>query len=191
MAYDPYHVTSSKADTAFGPLWAFDGIYEDEVTDGFDPTAIAGWVRLGESSTDGVSSEQSADQNDKLVWTKNLGSTYTNFKDTLTVRFASTLDADVLGFVFGKENIMAGQGFVRVKVGPRQPSIRSFAVFMRNDDGTGKFIFIKQAQPDLNLTRDFNEDGITIIETVLACLESDPETTHLEFILKPLPPVGG
>jgi hypothetical protein len=64
---------------------------------------------------------------------------------------------------------------------------------MRNDDGTGKFIFIKMAQPDLNMTRDFNEDGITIIETVLACLESAPEETHIEWILKPLPaaPVGG
>jgi hypothetical protein len=190
MAYEDFDVTSSQADTAYGPLWAFDGVYTETVDETFDPSSIPGWLRLGQSSTDGVTSEQASDQTDKLVWTKNLGSTFTNFKDTLVVRFASTLDVDVLGFVFGKQNVTVSGNAVHVKVGPRQPAIRSFAVFMKSDDGSRKFIFIQKAQPDLNMTRDFNEDGITVIETTLACLESAPETTHEEFTLKSVAPVA-
>ena len=81
-----------------------------------------------------------------MVWgATNLGTTYTNFKDTLTARLASATDNDALKAVFGVNSIEALSGSVsgiRLNVRNRQPETGSWLFMMKTDDGRSWWVLI-------------------------------------------------
>lgn len=194
MAYNPIDVTAGKGDTTLGPIWWKPGALEEDIDFSFDPTSAesiaAGWVKLGEGHTDGIDSAQEADGTDKMVWgAKNLGTTYTNFKDTLTARLASATDNDALKAVFGVNSIEALSGSVsgiRLNVRNRQPETGSWLFMMKTDDGRRWWVVISNGQADINITRSMGDEDIVVMETVVNCLQSPgSDVTHYELIEKP------
>lgn len=189
MAYNAIDVTTGKGDTLYGPLFWFDGEYTEELDFTLDPKTEPGWVQIGEASTEGIDVEQEADKIVKMVWgKKNLGANYSNFKDTVLVRHASSTDPDVLGVIYGKENISKVNGKIQLKVKNRQPSNGSLLVMAVTDDGRKNWIFIQKAQPDLNLSYTFGDEDIVIFEVTYDCLQTDDGTTHIQLIETPVAP---
>lgn len=189
MAYNPIDVTTGKANTLDGPIWWKKGALETEIDFSFDPSSAAakaeGWVRLGEGSTDGVESAQEMDANEKRVWSKNLGTTFTNFRDTLTVRLASATDSDALKAVVGVDNVTALTGAIsgiRVSFRNRQPEIGAWLIQMKTDDGRNWWIVVPNAQLDPNITRSMGDEDIVVMEATINALEDSTGETHYEYI---------
>lgn len=183
MAYNELDVTTAKADVAYGPVYYNPRIITVIPGIDFEPLAEDGWVKLGETSTEGYSWEQSADEKQKLVMSKNLGSAYTNFADKLTIQFASSLDIDVLGVVFGRSNVSVdADGTVMVAVRNRQPEYGTLLVNTITDDGRRRVAFCPRAQPDINVSYTWNEDDITVFETVFNLTTIADLANHYELI---------
>lgn len=189
MAYNPIDVTTGKANTLDGPIWFKPGELEEEIDFSFDPSSAEaqaeGWVRLGEGSTDGVESAQEMDSNEKRVWSKNLGTTFTNYRDTLVVRLASATDNDALKAVVGVNNVKALTGAVsgiRVSFRNRQPGIGAWLIQMKTDDGRDWWIVVRKGQVDPNITRSMGDEDIVVMETTVNALEDNTGETHYELI---------
>lgn len=192
MAYNPIDVTTGKADTVAGPIWFKPGVLEEEIDFTFDPASVEnaakGWSKLGEGSTDGVESSQEMDSNDKRVWSKSLGTTYSNFRDLLTVRLASATDNDALKAVFGINSVTAltgGVSGIRLSVRNRQPETGAWLIQMKTDDGRRWWIVVKNGQADPNITRSMGDEDIVVMETVVNALVDENDESHYELIEKP------
>lgn len=189
MAYNPIDVTTGKANTIDGPIWFKPGELTEEIDFTFDPSSAesvaAGWVRLGEGSTDGVESSQEMDSNEKRVWSKNLGTTFTNYRDMLTLRLASATDKDALKVIVGVNNVedLAGAiSGIRVSFRNRQPEVGAYLIQMKTDDGRNWWIIVRKGQADPNNTRSMGDENIIIMETVINALEDSTGETHYELI---------
>lgn len=184
MAYNDLNVTAGKGDTVLGPLWWNPTPITTALDLDFDPTAVAGWVRLGHAMTEGVDNSQEADNSEVIVWgAKTIRVNYTGFKDTVVVRFASSTDPDVLKVVFGADNVsVTPEGAVKLIVKSRQPEIGTLLIMGVTDDGRKRWIVVHKAQADLNVSRTFSDEDIVSIETTFACLDAGEEAgAHYEL----------
>ena len=193
MGYNPLNVSAGRGNTKTGPILFNPTVQLTKLTLGQSFTA-GGWLRLGEGSTDGVESAQTSTVTPKNVWGgKNLGNTFSEFTDTLTVNLASAFDTDVLGAVFGQENVQVDEDEILTIVKARTPSFGTYVIQTVLDDGRAHWIVVPAGQPDPNLTRTFNDSDIVVITTTLMAAEraivNGEETlnlTHYE-LTEPLP----
>lgn len=180
MGYNPLNVSAGRGDTRTGPMW----YCEEEVTEKISLSELftdPKWIRAGEGSTDGVESSQSATVTAKRVWgSKNLGNTVSEFSDTLVANFASSFDSDVLGIVFGSDNVQVGTDEVLTVVKSRTPPFGTFVFQMELDDGRAHWIVVPAGQPDPNLTRTFNDADIVVTTTTIMCAERTITVTDAE-----------
>lgn len=189
MAYNSIDVTAGKGDVINGPLWWFQGGYTEEIDLTFNPAETAGWVQIGEASTDGVDIAQEADKNEKRVWgNKSLGSSYSNFTSTLTVRHASSTDADLLKVMYGKDNVVSDGGTLKITVKSRQPEVGTMIVMGVTDDGRKRWQVVPKAQPDLNLTYSWGDEDIVVIEAVYDCISDAEGVTDYQLIEEAVTP---
>lgn len=183
MAKNAEVVTSAQVDNLSGPLF-YNADLAADVTASTDFTG-AGWTDLGYGSTDGASIEQSADSSDRKVWGATLGSTYSNFKDVLTVHMASFLSTDLLKIVWGAANVTTDtQGVSTVKVKSRQGSKGTFVLSTKTD--TGKpMLFVYRGQTDPNVSYDLTEDDIISYDLKITGIASDDGTTSTMILSTP------
>lgn len=166
MALLEDNVTAATADVDFGSIWINLTIQTTVPDIDFEPSVEEGWICLGDTMPDGFNFEQSADAKERKVMSKNLGSTFTNFADVLTVTFASSTDVDVLAVLFGKDNVtVTPRGAIQVAVKHRQPTVGSIWVKTYTDDGRPRIGFAPKARCDINLSYAWAEEDITGFET--------------------------
>lgn len=182
MAYKAIDVTSAKANLQEGPIWWKEGALEEEITLGFIPTAEEGWFQLGEGGTDGVESAQSADGTDKQVWSKNMGTTYGNYKDILTVNMASATDTDMLGAVLGSDAITTVTGGKKIQFGSKQPKVGTWLIKMTTDDGRPWDYVVPRGQVDPNISRTMADEGIVVVAAAVTALPDNEGNTHYELM---------
>lgn len=183
MAYNDLNVTSIKTDEASGPVWwnpnPRPGI------DGFDyePLAADGWVQIGDASTDGYSFEQSSDSNDKRVFGRNLGTLYSNFKDKLTIQLAATTDPDVLKVVYGSENVAVDPTtkVITLSVRGRQPQAGALRIHAKTDDGRRVVLEAPKVVPDINVSKTWTDEDVTVLETAFDMISVNGYPNHLEY----------
>lgn len=171
MAYNPLDVSAGRGNTVTGPIF----YNPEEQTEKLTFSTVfssGGWLRLGEGSTDGIESAQSATVTAKNVWgSKNLGNTFSEFSDTLVANYASAFDPDVLASVFGKENVKVSADEILTIVKSRTPGFGTYVFQMTLDDGRDHWLVVPAGQPDPNLTRTFNDSDIVVISTTLMAAE--------------------
>ena len=180
MAKSQNSVTSAQADNVTGPV-----LYNSTVTE-VTPTTnftTGGWKAIGYGSTDGISVEQKADDKDKTVWGSNLGTTYSNFKDVLTLHLASFADQDALGVIFGSDNVSTtAEGYTKVSVKSRQGTRGTFVVLAKTDDGRS-MTWIYNGQTDPNVSYDATESDIITVELkVTGIADANGQTSY--FFIK-------
>lgn len=176
MAFNNETVTAGKANIVKGPL-LWNPTPETDVTVDTD-FATGGWIRLGYGSTDGASVKQSVDSDDKNVWGANLGKIYSNFSDVFTVNFASFLDSDVLGVLYGANNVTVPKdGVRRVAVKNREPNVGTLVIAGVSDSGKDIYWVMPRAQAPLELDYDVTQDDII---TIKAEFTGAPSTTTQE-----------
>lgn len=176
MAFNNETVTAGKANIVKGPL-LWNPTPETDVTVETD-FSTGGWIRLGYGSTDGASVKQSVDSDDKNVWGANLGKIYSNFSDVFTVNFASFLDSDVLGVLYGSKNVTVPEaGVRRVAVKNREPNVGTLVIAGVSDSGKDIYWVMPIAQAPLELDYDVTQDDII---TIKAEFTGAPSTTTQE-----------
>lgn len=165
MAYNPNDVTAAGLYDDEGSFWFTYDLVEEVPAFDFDPATDPKWMCGGEVGTDAFKFEQSSDEASQEVFGKVLKQFYTKFKDKLTVPFASTLDMDVQGLVFGRDRVtLDTAGNIVTAVGPRQPEAVSVFVKTKTDDGRKRVAFAPKAQMDPNISYDWTADDIVIYE---------------------------
>lgn len=196
MGYNPLNVSAGRGNTTTGPLFYNPTEQLTKLVLGQELTTAAGWIRLGEGSTDGVESTQSSTVTPKNVWgAKNLGNTFSEFTDTLIANYASAFDPDVLGAVFGRENVIVDANEVLTIVKARTPGFGTYVFQVKLDDGRDHWLVIPAGQPDPNLTRTFTDSDIVVIATTLMAAERTITDGEDEYVVshyeltEPLPAV--
>ena len=174
MAKDINHVTSVKGDNVKGPL-LFNPSLTVDVTDKTDFTT-GEWKKLGYGSTDGISVEQTADDTEKVVWGASLGTVYSNFSDKVTLHCASFMDPDMLGVVFGTENVTTQSGLTTIKVKPRQGTQGTFVIAAQSDAGK-PMTWVYRGQTDPNVSYDASEGDIVTYDLVVTGISGEDGTT--------------
>lgn len=163
MAFKRETVTAGKANIVKGPL-LWNPTPETDVSLSTD-FATGDWIRLGYGSTDGVGVKQSVDSDDKNVWGATLGKIYSNFADVFTVNFASFLDSDVLGILYGTDNVTVPEnGVRRVAVKNREPKEGTLVIAGISDAGDDIYWVMPRAQAPLELDYDITQDDLITIE---------------------------
>ena len=173
MGYNPLDVSAGKGNTTKGPIQYNPNVQTNKISFSTNFTT-GGWLRLGEGATEGIESTQEATATDKRVWgNKSLGTTFSEFKDTVLTRFASAFDSDVLGVVFGTDNVRVSDEELLTIVNQRTPGFGTFVWQMKLDDGRDHWLVVPAGQPDPNTTRTFNDSDIVIIETTITASERE------------------
>lgn len=169
------HVTSVKGDNARGPL-----LYNPDsnvaVTLDTDFSG-EGWKKLGYGSTDGVSVETAADDNEKSVWGLSLGKIYSNFTDTITLHVASLLDPDLWSVIAGTANVTtdAATGVTTVK---RSLNITkgTFVIVGKTDAGK-TVMWIYRGQVDPNISYDASESDVVTFDLAINAIADENGVT--------------
>lgn len=190
MAKSSSAVTSVQVEGQEGPVY-----YNNDITANvsYDTDfSSSEWIDLGYGSTDGASIEQKADSTDKKVWGSNLGTTYSNFKDTAVVHAASYRSKNTLSVLFGEGNVESTDGVIHVNVKSRQGTKGTFVIVGRDDDG-GKMIWIYRGQTSPEVSYDLKEDDIISYDLLINGISQSNGSTSEMYLSDPdyVPPTTG
>lgn len=184
MAKSSSAVTSVQVNNTEGPVY-YNASSTIAVTYETDFNAAAsGWIDLGYGSTDGAEIEQKADSSDKKVWGANLGTTYSNFKDTATIHAASYRSKNTLSVLFGADNVESNNGVIHVKVKSRQGTKGTFVIVGRDDDGN-KMLWVYRGQTSPEVSYDLKEDDIISYDLKISGISQSDGTTSEMYISDP------
>lgn len=184
MAKSSSAVTSVQVDNTEGPVYYNPSITIDVSYSTDFSAAGAGWLDIGYGSTDGAKIEQKADSKDKKVWGANLGTTYSNFKDTATIHAASYRSKNTLGVIFGAGNVDSTNGVIHVKVRSRQGTKGTFVIVGRDDDGN-KMLWIYRGQTSPEVSYDLKEDDIISYDLTISGISQSDGTTSEMYLSDP------
>lgn len=183
MARNDKDITAGKGDVVNGPLWVHFGSVNEDVDFSFDFENSSDWIELGEASTEGVSFSQEADLSEKKVWgDKTVGSLFSNFKDTFTLRLVSTLDADVKRFLYGNENVNVSDESIKTIIKNRQPEPCGIVIMSATDDGRKKWRCANNSVLDINLSEDWSDEDIVAIEATVTNLSDFENKGSYEIV---------
>lgn len=195
MAYNDRNVTSAQTvDEATGPIWVNLNPTGAPMGKNFDPEGVPGWVRVGDASTDGYELSRTSDSNDKRVFGRNLGTTFSNFKSTLKLTFAAATDADVLKLLFGASNVTVDPTSGDIVVNAKHVAPGAIAIYinMKTDDGRNVSVEAVRAQPSVELTSAWTEEDIVGYETEFTLIPTGSHGAWYQYIqgLGPVTPEG-
>jgi len=182
MAKSSSAVTSVQVEGQEGPVY-----YNKDITANvsYDTDfSSSEWLDLGYGSTDGASIEQKADSTDKKVWGSNLGTTYSNFKDTAVVHAASYRSKNTLSVLFGEGNVESTDGVIHVNVKSRQGTKGTFVIVGRDDDG-GKMLWVYRGQTSPEVSYDLKEDDIISYDLLINGISQSNGSTSEMYLSDP------
>lgn len=181
MAKNAGSVTSIQVDNADGPLY-YNPDSTIAVTLATDFTT-GGWVDFGYGSVDGSSIKQTADSTAKKIWGGNLGTSYSNFKDVITISCASWKSSAAMGIVYGSSNVATdASGVTTVSVRGRQGTKGTFVIKCKSDDGD-PMLWVYRGQTSPNISVDLKDSDVATYDLEITGIEDATGVTS-RFIFK-------
>lgn len=177
MGYNDNDISTLKG-AIDGPIFWSPTEYLGTFDEDFDPIA-AGFVYLGEVSADGIDTAQSADSTDISVWSGRIvRKVFSNWQDTLVLRLASILDADVARALYGEDRVFVNGNTIKVLHGLRQPKVGALFVKAVTDDNREHWLLGRKAQADINGSETWSATELVVKESTWNLLPASDGMTH-------------
>lgn len=174
MAYKKEDITAfSLKDISSGSLLCVPGGFTTAPDLSWEPSDEPTAVYLGEVGESGVSVDISADDSPKITMDRNHGNVYSNLLTTLTFRYASATDRDVLGKAFGSGNTTTIAGGTKTVFALKQPSSDGYILLGKTDDGRPYHLVVTDGKTDPNISFDLVNTEITVYESNVMASSGD------------------